>query len=236
MNQFIQISDCHIDDTPDAMGVNTHQNLEKIINKISTVEHQMLLITGDLTHNGTIGSYQTLKQILAPLQSELLVIPGNHDDQENLNQTFCDQLLQQKKIGNWELFSIDSVQTNKTSGFVTQKALNQLDQQLSQSSALYQIIVLHHPIVPMDSDWDDALSLENPNDLFNIVEKHPKIRVILFGHAHESSEFFKDNITIISCPSTALQFNGRNNEKDKIGFNHYTLFDDGKFSYQTLWL
>ena len=236
MNHFIQISDCHIDDNPFAMGVNTHQNLEKVIKKISTIEHQALFISGDLTHNGTPSSYKVLNQILKPLDSELWVIRGNHDDQKNFDKYFNNHLLKQKKIGNWEIFAIDSVQLNKTSGYVTQKALDYLDQQLSQSSAPYQIIILHHPIVPMNSDWDDTLSLENPNDLFTIMKKHPKIRVVLFGHAHESSEFVKDNITLVSCPSTALQFNGADHEKDKIGFNHYTLFDDGKFSYQTLWL
>lgn len=236
MNHFIQISDCHIDDDPVVMGVDTHQNLEKIIKKITQVEHQALIISGDLTHHGTLSSYKILDQILKPVQSELWVIRGNHDDQKNFDQCFHDRLLNQTKIGNWEIFAIDSVQINKTSGYITQKALDHLDQQLTQSNALYQIIVLHHPIVSMNSDWDDALSLENPNDLFSIVKKHPKIRAILFGHAHQSSEFFKDNITLVSCPSTALQFNGQKNEKDKIGFNHYTLSNDGKFSYQTLWL
>ncbi|MBT7412273.1 MAG: 3',5'-cyclic adenosine monophosphate phosphodiesterase CpdA, partial [Candidatus Thioglobus sp.] len=31
VNTLIQISDCHIDDNPKSMGVDTHSNLKKII-------------------------------------------------------------------------------------------------------------------------------------------------------------------------------------------------------------
>jgi Icc protein len=41
----------------------------------------------------------------------------------------------------------------------------------------------------MNSEWDDALSLENPQDLFAVLDKYPKVQAVLFGHAHESVEF-----------------------------------------------
>jgi len=53
VNTLIQISDCHIDDNPKSMGVDTHSNLKKIIDKITTVNFDTLLISGDLAHNGT---------------------------------------------------------------------------------------------------------------------------------------------------------------------------------------
>ena len=61
MPKLIQISDCHIDDQPMAMGVNSQDNLKKIIQQISLVDFDALLISGDLTHNGGIKSYQILK-------------------------------------------------------------------------------------------------------------------------------------------------------------------------------
>ncbi len=228
---FIQISDCHIDDDEICMGVNTHQHLNSIVENISKINTSAVLISGDLTHNGTSTSYQLFKEILSPIDAKMFVFAGNHDNIDNLSQAFNSQLFSQFTLKDWCITHINSVQIGKTSGHVTQQDLQQLDARLNKSSAKYHIITLHHPIVPMNSTWDDNLSLENPDELFEIIDKHPNIKGVIFGHAHESSEFERNGIKIISCPSTALQFT---NEK-RIGFNSYSLFDDGTLQYNTQW-
>lgn len=232
MNQFIQISDCHIDDSERAIGVNTHQNLARIINKIAPIQSDALLISGDLTHNGSIASYEKLKQLLAPIQSNLFMIAGNHDDLDNLATVFATCLFNKISLGVWDIISVDSVQTDKTSGYLTADTLAKLDKQIRGSSAEYVIVMLHHPIVPMCSTWDDSLSLENPQDLFSVLDKYTKIQAVLFGHAHESAAFTRNALKIIACPSTAVQFN----DEKRIGFNHYTLNDDGHLKYKTQWI
>ena len=232
MKHFIQISDCHIDDNAQTMGVNSHVNLAKVVDKIITLKSDALLISGDLTHNGTPHSYKKLKEILTPIKTDIFMIAGNHDDPDNLANEFGDCLFDCITLDAWGIINIDSVQTGKTNGFVTKNTLTALDKQLQHSNAKYNLIVLHHPIVPMNSEWDDALSLENPQDLFSVLDKHPKVQAVLFGHAHESAEFDKNGLKIIACPSTAVQFN---NEK-RIGFNYYTLFDDGDLGYETQWM
>lgn len=231
MNQFIQISDCHIDDNEQSMGVNTHQNLAYIIDKITSMNSDALLISGDLTHNGTVKSYKKLKQILTPVQSDIFVIAGNHDS-ANLADVFSKSLFKKISLGVWDIISVDSVQAGKTSGYLTKDTLIELDEQLNSSTAEYIIVVLHHPIVPMRSTWDDLLSLENPQDLFTLLNKHAKIQAVLFGHAHEAAEFKKHGLKIIACPSTAVQFN----DEKRIGFNHYTLNNDGSLECETQWI
>ncbi len=232
MNHLIQISDCHIDDTEQSMGVNTHQNLTNIIKEITTVSSDALIISGDLAHNGTMKSYEVLKHILAPIQTDIFIISGNHDNADNLSAVFKKNLFNQFTLGPWEIISVDSVQADKTSGYLTQEALTDLDKRLKNSNAKYNLVVLHHPVIPMNSSWDDTLSLENPKDLFKVLDKYPKIQAILFGHAHEAAEFKKNNLRVISCPSTALQFNN----ESRIGFNYYTLKDNGRLDYYTQWL
>jgi Icc protein len=230
--KLIQISDCHIDDEHLAMGVNSTKNLAKIVQKISKLNFDALLISGDLTHNGTLNSYNILKKILSPINQPIFVITGNHDNFQNLTQVFNDNLFKTFKLGDWEIVSINSVQALKTSGFVSKKNLQQLDKLLSQSNSKYIIVVLHHPIVPMNSTWDDKLSLENPQDLFKILDKHSKIHAVLFGHSHESAHFLHTGFDIISCPSTAVQFN----QETRIGFNEYNLNNNGIINYTTKWL
>ncbi|CAC9644937.1 3',5'-cyclic-nucleotide phosphodiesterase (EC 3.1.4.17) [uncultured Gammaproteobacteria bacterium] len=232
MHHFIQISDCHIDDTEQSLGVNTHQNLAHIIDKIAPIQSDALLISGDLTHHGTLTSYKKLKKLLAPIQSNIFVLAGNHDDAHNLATVFPAYLFNKISIGAWEIISVDSVQAKKTSGYLTKDVLLELDKQLSNSKSKYILVVLHHPIVPMCSTWDDSLSLENPQDLFTILDKYLKIQAVLFGHAHESAEFERNGLKIIACPSTAVQFT----DEKRIGFNHYTLHNNGHLEYKTQWI
>mgnify|MGYP006420480225 FL=1 len=232
MPRLIQISDCHIDDQPMVMGVNSQDNLKKIIQQISLVDFDALLISGDLTHNGGIKSYQILKEILLPIKKPMFVIAGNHDNANNLNQCFSKNLFESFTLGNWEIITIDSIQSNKTSGLVTQTALEKLDLMLLKSQSDNIIVTLHHPIVPMNSSWDDELSLENPQDLFQVLDQHSKIHTVVFGHAHEAAEFSHINFDIISCPSTALQFN----QEQRVGYNEFNLNDNGTINHKIQWI
>ncbi len=214
------------------MGVNTHQNLEAIIEKITTMEVDALLISGDLSHHGCAQSYQILKKILRPIESKIFVLAGNHDDNHNLEHVFSENLFKSFCLGSWEIINIDSVQVGKTSGYLSEIALSELGYLLAKSNAKYVLVVLHHPIVPMNSTWDDDLSLENPEALFEVLGKYPKVQAVMFGHAHEANEFEKHGLKIIACPSTAKQFNF----ETRIGFNHYQLHDNGKMDARTQWI
>ena len=84
----------------------------------------------------------------------------------------------------------------------------------------------------MQSLWDDEMSLENPEDLFAVIDQFDNIKAIMWGHAHQCSEFNRNGVKLFSCPSTALQFDGQ----PGIGYNHYTLHNDGEISCKTQWL
>tara|TARA_B100000745_G_scaffold291704_1_gene231799 strand:- start:95 stop:796 length:702 start_codon:yes stop_codon:yes gene_type:complete len=229
---FIQISDNHIDDDKLVMGVDSQANLSVIVSMIAQKNYDALLISGDLTHSGTLESYQKLKIILKPIKTEIYVLPGNHDNFANLSQIFNQSSLCNIIIGCWEVITIDSVQAGKVSGRLNDEQLHSLSQQISLSSAKYIALCLHHPPVSMESDWDDEMSLENPDDLFDVIDQYDNIKAVMWGHAHQCSEFNRKGVKLFSCPSTALQFNG----SSSIGYNHYTLNDNGEIYCKTQWL
>ncbi|MEO1943656.1 MAG: metallophosphoesterase [Candidatus Thioglobus sp.] len=232
MKTLIQISDCHIDDTPIVMGINTQQNLSLIIDDILGREIDGLLITGDLAHNGTLGSYRFISKQLIKLDADIVVLPGNHDDTDNLITEFENNLVRELRFGDWGVVSAYSKQNNQISGLLSDEELQIIDDTLRLSKAKYNIVIIHHPPVPMCSEWDDSLSLQNMDDFMEVVDRNKNIKAILWGHAHQSSEFEHNNIKLISCPSTALQFN----DDKGVGFNQYSLHNNGKFEYRTRWL
>ena len=128
---FIQISDSHIDDDKLVMGVDSQANLSAIVSVITQSNYDALLISGDLAHNGTLESYQKLQKILEPIEAEIYVLPGNHDDLSNLSKIFNKSYLCNFTIDCWEVISIDSVQAGKVSGRLSDEQLRCLSKQIN---------------------------------------------------------------------------------------------------------
>ena len=229
---FIQISDSHIDDEKLVMGVDSQVNLTCVVEHISKQLYDALIFSGDLSHNGTINSYIRINEILKPLNNKACILPGNHDNKSNLAKIFDNSLLSNFQLNDWEIISIDSVQNEKVSGYLSDQKLQTLVNEIKQSRAKYMVLCLHHPVVSMQSSWNDDLSLENSEDLFGAISQFPRVRAIIWGHAHQSSEFKFGNIKLFSCPSTAVQFCGPSG----IGYNHYALHDNGEINCKTRWL
>ena len=232
INSFIQISDSHIDDEKNVWGTDSQNNLNSIVKSISIRNYDALIISGDLTHNGTASSYSIFKKIIKPISSDLSILPGNHDNKLNLSSAFSEYYLTKLTIADWEIISIDSVQDNKTSGFIKKNELELLTANILSSTKKFIVLCLHHPPVSMESNWDDKKSLENSDNFFNTIDKFSKIKAVIWGHAHQGSEFIRNDVKLFSCPSTTLQFNG----PDMIGYNHYNLSDEGEINCETVWL
>jgi Icc protein len=231
-NSFIQISDSHIDDEKNVWGTDSQKNLSTIVKSISTRNYNALIISGDLAHNGTALSYSLFKKIIKPISSNLSILPGNHDNKLNLSSAFKEFYLKKLIISDWEIISIDSVQDNKTSGFIKKAELELLNKKILSSTKKFIVLCLHHPPISMESDWDDKKSLENSDDFFNTIDKFSNIKAVIWGHAHQCSEFYRNDVKLFSCPSTTLQFNG----PKMIGFNHFNLSDEGEINCDTVWL
>ena len=229
---FIQISDSHIDDEKFVMGVDSQANLTCIVEHISKQSYDALVFSGDLSHNGTMNSYIRINEILKPLDNKPYILPGNHDNKSNLTKKFGNSLLCNFKLNDWEIITIDSVQNEKVSGHLSEQKLQALADEIKLSKAKHIVLCLHHPVVPMQSSWNDDLSLENSEEFFSVISQFPRVKAIIWGHAHQSSEFKFGNIKLFSCPSTAVQFCG----PLSIGYNHYTLHANGEIKCKTRWL
>ena len=231
-NSFIQISDSHIDDEKIVWGADSKKNLSSIVKSITSRNYDALIISGDLTHNGSSSSYAIFKEIIEPISANLAIVAGNHDNKLNLSSAFSQNYLTKLTIADWEIISMDSVQDNKTSGLLRKDELKLLTENILSSTKKFIVLCLHHPPISMKSNWDDQKSLENPDDFFNTIDQFSNIKAVIWGHAHQGSEFNRNDVKLFSCPSTTLQFNG----PEMIGYNHYNLSDEGEINCETVWL
>ena len=50
----------------------------------------------------------------------------------------------------------------------------------------HALVCLHHHPVPMDSRWLDRVGLQNAAEFFDVIDRHPNVRGIVWGHVHQS--------------------------------------------------
>lgn len=211
LKTLIQISDCHVGKTTNNL------NLQKIIIHIQNIQYDAIILTGDLVENGLLSEYLVLQKLLQPLNN-IFALAGNHDNIINMQKVFKHKQLCDFKLENYTIQLLNSKVKNKISGNIN---VNDIRNKT--------IIATHHPVINMQSTWDDDLSIDNKQQFWQKI-KASKTQMIIWGHTHECKDFTQDKILLYSCPSSAYQFNNEN----RIGFNVYSLTQ--KITKKTIWV
>lgn len=215
--RVLQLTDFHIFSDPEKnfFGIPTYYTLKDILQKISDlkIKFDYMIITGDLTSDETIESYQNVKKILGNYVSKSLIIPGNHDDRNFIREVFpeCIQTTSgpinfSVSTDSWELIGIDTHLPGELYGYMSSETIPWLKNLLDNNLEKSIVIFLHHPPFPVQSRWVDTLKLKNSLEFFDIIKNYPNIRIISCGHVHQEFSGVYENISLLTSPSTGLQF------------------------------
>jgi len=166
-------------------------------------------VTGDIVQDDSRGAYRRLRAALSPLGLQVHVIPGNHDVrplmQSELREPpfhYCDSF----ESGNWLVFGMDSCVDGEAGGQVSGAEMERFRQSVATASADHALVCIHHPPVSMNSRWLDDVGLRNAAEVRQSLAASGKVRVVLFGHAHQPFDKTIDGIRLLGTPSTCRQF------------------------------
>lgn len=237
--ELIQLTDTHIFANPETTfdGIDTSQSLEQVIN-LAQNKHwppDAVLLTGDLVHDPEPKAYERLAEILKTIEPPVFCIPGNHDDPALLKE-----ILNQKNIStprtihfeNWIVLMLDSYLPNTHAGRLDESELKYLDEQLNAYKNKHTLVCLHHPPVSVNSPWMDRMGLQNPEELFSVLDKHQQVRAVLWGHIHQEFNSMHKDVQLMATPSTCVQFmpgvDRYTRDNQTAGYRHLKLFNSGK--------
>jgi Icc protein len=217
VTRILQLTDLHIfqDAQATLKGIPTRQTLDDVLQHILRNEPQsdQVVITGDHTHDELPASYEAVRTALHPWIDRLWQVPGNHDDRAVLRQVFADRIADEGQpyirfrfeSGNWTCVGLDTHVPGEVFGRIEQDQINWLKEVLDSTDSPVAIF-LHHPPLLVGSPWMDAIGLHGRQLLQQVVEQSPQIKLICFGHVHHEFEFTLGNATVVSTPSTGIQF------------------------------
>lgn len=168
---------------------------------------ELLLLTGDLSHDGSAASYRRLKRWLAEVGIPYHWTPGNHDCPRTMAAELSGWSAQ-VRCGAWNVVLLNSKvpQEGAHHGEVSADALEELGGILS-TQPLPTLIALHHPPLDVGSRWlDEKYPLRNATNLRQWIGQFPHVKVVVFGHAHQELDREVEGVRYLGAPSTCDQF------------------------------
>jgi Icc protein len=209
----LQISDTHLYEDPAGrlLGLNTQASLEHTLELAQAVHWppDLVLATGDLVHDGSAAGYARLHERLTALGVPVYCLPGNHDNQTQLSASLNGNTIRwvtSSSHGAWAIEFVDSNRPGSAAGHIRERELARLRESLGRRTEDHILVCLHHQPVPIGSAWLDSMAIDNAAALFEILDRTPQVKGVLWGHVHQVYEAVRKGVRLLSCPSTCIQF------------------------------
>lgn len=237
--RVLQLTDTHLYSDPATrlLGQNTRRTFELVVDaamgSLSSVD--FILLTGDLVHDDGQEAYLYLRRRLEALETPYYCLPGNHDQPALLASIFDTTRLASTDTTPgcaWNIVLLDSTIPGEHGGHLDSGQLELLQGSLAARKHAPTLVCLHHQPVPIGSAWIDTMALDNPQDFFGILDRHPQVRAVIWGHIHQEFSQIRNGVRLLGSPSTCVQFlpNSADFGLDALtpGYRWLTLYPDGR--------
>ncbi|MGH8199755.1 MAG: 3',5'-cyclic-AMP phosphodiesterase [Steroidobacteraceae bacterium] len=201
-----------------------------------------LLITGDLVQDDPAG-YVHFRRLLGQLRMPVLCLPGNHDEPEAMRRELDGApfvIGGTVDLGLWRIVLLDSTIPGSAAGRLSADSLAALDSALAGADQRHVLVCLHHHPVPMDSHWLDRVGLQNAAAFLDVIDRHPNVRGIVWGHVHQSYDAVRKGVRLLATPSTCAQFLPHSEQfaidRRPPGYRTLELKADGSILTDLVWL
>ncbi len=191
-----QISDTHIlASASDAPAAQLRADcLRRCIADINQQHPDAVIFTGDTVQHGQPEEYARLRELLAPLQAPLYLIPGNRDDNETMRAAFNDKTYLPESgdflhytIEDYSLrlVALDSTSSGERKGVFSPERQAWLVAVLSEQPNRPTLLFIHHPPFDVDDHYVGGYRrAEEAAALTNLVSRHSQVDGMLCGHVH----------------------------------------------------
>lgn len=208
---LLQITDTHLFANPEGRlhGVNTRHTLQTVLAAARRrPPPDLVLLTGDLVHDGSPAGYRALAAMLPQLAVPVACVAGNHDAYPGF-RILADSGLRvggTQALGNWRIVLLNTQMPGSEGGHLQARELRLLSEALAQSPEPHILVALHHHPLPMGSAWLDHIALDNADDFFAALDASDKVRGVIWGHVHQLHESQRRGVRLLGTPSSCIQF------------------------------
>ncbi len=173
-----------------------------------------VLVTGDVSDDGSAESYVTARAELDRLGLPILVVPGNHDRREGLRAAFRDlpempgagPIDWVANLGDTRVVGLDTLVEGQGGGRLRAESLDLLSRAIGGAEDRTVVVALHHPPLRTGIRFMDAIGLENLADLAAAVSRHAGSIHFVAGHVHGVFQGRVGQHQVATAPSLCSAF------------------------------
>ena len=199
--RFVILSDLHV-----VPGNANEIKLQEAIEEINSGQGELVIVSGDLTNEGSDEQLTNVKKLLDKINKPFFVIPGNHENNwsQSACKTFVDLWGNDRFVTETDSLVIVGINCGPYmkmgDGHIKQEDLFWLDNTLSNhvNAGKKVLSICHYPLMP---------DLDNYADYIKILEKYPVVSHIC-GHYHTFRHYKGGDIDGLIC--RALDMNNGN--------------------------
>lgn len=235
--RLVQITDTHLNGPEDGhlLGMKTLHSMNCVLDMVRAERSAIdaMLLTGDLSQDGSVQAYQRLHDAMLPFGCPVFWFEGNHDDPVSMRVVAKDteHMTQVIRTPHWQLVLLNSQVEGAVYGRLPPPQLALLEQALQDAPHLHTLISFHHHPLPMGSQWIDRIGVKNGDEFLALIRRYDNVRCVLWGHVHQESDQLIDNVRFLSSPSTCVQFTPGSEDFSvdtrAPGYRWLDLHDDG---------
>lgn len=230
-----QISDTHIlTPASDQPAAELRADcLRRCVTAINRQRPAAVIFTGDTVQHGQPEEYAQLRELLAPLEPPLYLVPGNRDEKRAMQAVFGDHphLCQAGEFLHYtvedyptRLVALDSTHPGERKGRFCPDRQAWLEAVLAEQPDRPTVLFIHHP--PFDVGDHYVGGYRQPGEaaaLADIVGCHAQVDALICGHVHWPIEREWAGTQARIMPSVAIDLRKGIDESEARGRPVYML-------------
>lgn len=210
-----QISDPHVQPRGGLYHkvVDSNAMLANAVRHLNTMTPRpdLVILSGDIVDKGTGAEYDMAREILAPIDMPLRVIPGNHDEREAFRTAFADHTYLPTSgphsyvisdMGPLRIVALDVTVPGEHYGLIDDSRAVWLERALAEEPERPTLIMMHQPPFDTGIPYMDPYACRNGQRMAEIVARFPKVERIVCGHMHRAMQVRFGGTLLCTAPST----------------------------------
>ena len=211
-----QISDIHlVTGRSEKDGLNSVESFECALSDAKKQNLDLLVFSGDLTEDSLKEEYELFFRMLDDYDGPWCVIPGNHDNSEDLAKFSPvplklenGDIFYRRTVNGFSFFFLDS-----STGTISKRQLEWLKSEASKEIGEIFLFVHHPPCLCGHLFMDSRYALKNWEEVGKTLDGIGNLRSVFVGHYHSGMTIDRGaGQTVYVTPSTQMQLDPESSE------------------------
>ena len=180
--KLVQLSDIHCTSSPIFLG----DKLKTAIKEINQMNPELVIISGDLTHNGFKDEMEDVKLFIDQIECDRVIVTmGNHDS------LFTGYIPFEEIFGSatgvvegseYKVVYVNTARPDRDEGRVGRDQLKLIRREFEKSDK-FDILVMHHHLIPVPDTGLEQAIVEDAGDVLKAILSI-RLDLVLSGHRH----------------------------------------------------